>query len=361
MPLLQLNLKNPRDHVPIHIAPNIWRSLLEMIQQNFQGKPLYFFTDSHIVTLYEEEVRKHMSSLPDFRELYSFPAGENSKSRQQKDNLEDLLLRNNAGRNSLILAMGGGVTGDLIGHVAANLYRGVSIIHLPTSLIAQVDSSIGGKVGINHPNGKNLLGSFFQPEAVFMGISFLKTLTPVEFSNGMAEVIKYAVTLDPQLWDWLEEEAELIAARDLALLEKIVTRCVNLKIDVVQKDEKESHYRSILNFGHTVGHAIEQLSRYKIKHGFAIASGMRIAGLLSHQLLGYSENNMKRLDSILERYGLQQLDISQFDRKELWKVMQSDKKARNGSPRFTLLDSNSQPALFHHVSEKELIHALAAL
>lgn len=361
MPFLQLNLKISPNQVPIHIESNIWKSLLAKIQQNFPEKPLHFFTDSHILALYEGEIRQHISSLPNFRNLYSFPAGEQNKSRQQKQQLEDLLLKENAGRDSLIIAMGGGVTGDLIGHVAANLYRGVSIIHLPTSLIAQVDSSVGGKVGINHPSGKNLLGSFYQPEAVFMGVSFLKTLPPEEFSNGMAEVIKYAVTLDPQLWDWLERDAVFIIERDISQLEKIITRCVKLKINVVENDEKESHFRSILNFGHTVGHAIEQLSGYKIKHGYAIASGMRIAGLLSHQMLGYSEKNIKRLDKTLNRYGLKQLDMSQFDEKELWTIMKSDKKAHNALPRFTLLDSNNEPALFHHVSQKDISHALAAL
>jgi 3-dehydroquinate synthase len=177
----------------------------------------------------------------------------------------------------------------------------------------------------------------------------------------MAEVIKYAVTLDSQLWQWLEEEADLIIRRELDLLEKIVTCCVNLKIKVVERDEKEAHYRSILNYGHTVGHAIEQLSHYEIKHGFAIAAGMRIAAILSHQLLGYPEDNIRRLEKTLLKYGLGQLNLSQFNARELWTVMQSDKKAHNGSPRFTLLNSNTEPALFHYVSEEELKHALAAL
>jgi len=359
MPSLQLAFKANRDHVPVYIEPQIWKSLLHFIHQNFPEKPLYFFTDSHLLTVYEGEIRQHFATLSNFRNLFTFPAGEKSKSRRQKDRLEDLLLSDNAGRDSLILAMGGGVTGDLIGHVASNLYRGVSLIHLPTSLIAQVDSSIGGKVGINHPTGKNLLGSFYQPEAVFMGISFLKTLSPREYSNGMAEIIKYAVALDQQLWDLLDEHVKLIRERELDLLEDIVTRCVNLKIDVVQKDEKESHYRSILNFGHTVGHAIEQLSYYRIKHGFAIATGMRIALDLSRQLLGYPIGNLKRLDRTLNQYGLKKLNIHRFDKKVLWKVMQSDKKARNRSPRFTLLDSQNEPALFYPVSEKEFQHALA--
>ncbi|UCF65692.1 MAG: 3-dehydroquinate synthase, partial [bacterium] len=138
-----------------------------------------------------------------------------------------------------------------------------------------------------------------------------------------------------------------------------VTRCVQIKIDVVQKDEKESHYRSILNFGHTVGHAVEQLSHYRIKHGFAIATGMRIALELSNQLLGYSVSNLKRLDRTLNKYGLKKLNINRFDKEALWKAMQSDKKARNRSPRFTLLDSQNKPALFYPVSEKEFQHALA--
>jgi 3-dehydroquinate synthase len=216
-------------------------------------------------------------------------------------------------------------------------------------------------VGINHPAGKNLIGSFHQSEAVFTHIPFLKTLPIEEFSNGMAEVIKYAVALDGDLWHWLEKHHKALLDKNVQSLEKMVRKCVSLKIEVVEKDVHESGYRSILNFGHTIAHGIEQLSRYQVKHGFAVAAGMQVAARLSHQLLDYDEQNVTRLDETLQLFGLDKVDINKYEVGPLWQAIQSDKKSRNRSPRFTLLDATNTPALFYKVSEKELKHALAAI
>ncbi|MBN2364770.1 MAG: 3-dehydroquinate synthase, partial [Calditrichaeota bacterium] len=258
----------------------------------------------------------------------------------------------------ILLALGGGVTGDLVGFVAASLHRGIPLIHLPTSIIAQVDSSIGGKVGINHPRGKNLLGNFHQASAVFIHPQFLQTLPEIEFINGMAEVIKYAVTLDATLWDLLEAEHGQILDRKPDILEQIIRRSVELKIQVVEKDEKESEYRSLLNFGHTVGHAIEQLSQYQMKHGFAVAAGMLVAGVLSHQLMGYPASHLKRLRKTLNLFKLDDVKISKYALIDIWETIQTDKKARRKQPRFTLLDSNGQPLLFQAVSREALRNAV---
>jgi 3-dehydroquinate synthase len=356
-----LHIESPKNFIPINISQDIWKSLAEFLQTRFENHSLFVFTDSNLLSLYQDVIQSNFSDMPNFRDLLSFPAGEASKSRRQRDQLEDQLLTSKAGRDSLIVAIGGGVTGDLVGFVAASLFRGIPLIHLPTSLIAQVDSSIGGKVGINHPAGKNLIGSFYQPEAVFIHIPFLKTLPAEEFSNGMAEVVKYAVALDDSLWHWLEEHYQDLLDRNVQSLEIMVEKCVNLKVEVVEKDVHESGFRSILNFGHTIAHGIEQISRYQVKHGFAVAAGMQVAALLSHQLLDYDSTNLKRLDDTLQRFGLNTVDVNSYDAGSLWQAIQSDKKARNRSPRFTLLDSAGAPALFHQVSEKELKHALSAL
>jgi 3-dehydroquinate synthase len=361
MSLLQLNIKSSRNIIPINISQDIWTLLAEYLQTHFGSHNIFVFTDSNLLSLYGNKIRDFFLTASNFRELFSFPAGEASKSRSQRDKLEDILLKFKAGRDSLIVSIGGGVTGDLVGFVASSLFRGVPLIHVPTSLIAQVDSSIGGKVGINHPAGKNLIGSFYQPEAVFIHIPFLQTLPAEEFSNGMAEVIKYAVALDADLWQWLEKHHNTLLDKRVQSLEKMVRRCVRLKIEVVEKDVHESGYRSILNFGHTIAHGIEQLSRYQVKHGFAVAAGMQVAARLSHQLLDYDEQNVIRLDETLRLFGLDAVDVSKYDVDSLWQVIQSDKKSRNRSPRFTLLEATSAPALFHKVSEKELKHALAAI
>ena len=361
MSLLRLHLKPAKNFIPITISQNIWPTLIDYLQSDFADHSVFLFTDSHIRSLYEDTVNNIFSRVNNYRGIISFPAGEESKCLEQRDKLEDELLKARAGRDSLILAMGGGVTGDLVGFVAASLFRGIPLIQLPSSLIAQVDSSIGGKVGINHPGGKNLIGSFYQPEKVFIHVPFLQTLSPEEFSNGMAEVIKYGVTLDPDLWNWLEKDYEEILSRNLKSLEKMVEQCVRIKIEVVEKDPTEQGFRSILNFGHTIAHGIENLSKYRIKHGFAVAAGMKVAAMLSHQLLGYNQTLVERLHQTIELFSLNTVDLSSFSIDALWQSIQSDKKARNRSPRFTLLDSQSSPALFHQVTEKELMNALSAL
>ncbi len=358
MQTLRLPLKSKSENISIFIHHKIWANLRFFINKRFAVSPVFLITDSNIETIYGKEINQELLRLTNYSGMFSFPAGEKSKSRAVKNKLEDTLLRNKAGRDAIVLAMGGGVTGDLVGFIAANLHRGVSLIHMPTSLIAQVDSSIGGKVGINHPLGKNLLGNFYQPRAVFINVSFLQTLPDDELRNGIAEVIKYAVILDEKLWDVVESERDNILEKNIHILEKVVTRCVRSKIQVVSRDEKEKHYRSILNFGHTVGHAIEKLSSYQLKHGVAIATGMVVAAKISARLLGYPEKNVERLIHCLNSYELLNLDIHQYDPNEVWDVILLDKKSRQAKPRFTLLDSNCKPQLFQEVLKEELKSAL---
>ncbi len=360
MSQLFLHTSPPSLKIPVIINTTIWESLIEFLQKNFPTHSVFMVGDSHVMSIYGDEARHHLQRHPSFRRVYEFPAGERSKSRRQKAHLEDRLLTENAGRDTVLLAFGGGVTGDLVGYVASSLHRGIHLIHLPTTVIAQVDSSIGGKVGINHPMGKNLLGSFYQAAAVFINTGFLQTLRREEFLNGMAEVIKYAVTLDPDLWDLLDGEHKKILDRDPALLDKFVRRSVELKLKVVEQDEKEADYRSLLNFGHTVGHAIEQLSHYRIKHGFAVGAGMIAAGILSHQLFGYPATRLNRLRKTLDLYELDRIDINQYDFDDIWRIILRDKKAREQQPRFTLLNDTGKPLLFQSVSPEELRSALAA-
>ncbi len=358
MPVQYLNLRPHINRIPIHISQELWPVLRELLRQDFPAHALYVITDANVREYYESEINQALSPHPGFRRILSFPAGERSKSRTRKARLEDALLQDQAGRDTVILALGGGVTGDLAGYVAASLHRGVPFIHVPTSVVAQVDSSVGGKVGINHPAGKNLLGHFHQPAAVLVNVDFLQTLPLEEFINGMAEVIKYAVILDPELWDWLEKERVRILHRDPATLERIVSRSIFIKIGVVEKDEKESDYRSLLNFGHTLGHAIENLTHFRVKHGFAVAAGMQVALQLSHQILGYPITNVRRFQQLLVDYGFKSISLKRYPLERIWEIISSDKKARARSPRFTLLDAQEKPSLYYPVSKEELAHAL---
>ncbi len=359
MPNLHLQLKTQYLKIPVVIGRQLWQQIRNFLEQEYPHHSVFVIADSQVADIYGSDVNDQLNSRTGYQGILSFPAGESSKSRHWKATLEDSLLSKKAGRDTVLLALGGGVTGDLVGFVAATLHRGVPLIQLPSSLLAQVDSSIGGKVGINSPAGKNLIGAFYQPAAVFADVELLKTLPQEEFLNGMAEVIKYGAILDDELSNILESEHQKILSKENQVLEHIISRCAQLKIQVVEKDEKESQFRSILNFGHTVGHAIEKLSNFQIKHGFAIASGMRVAARLSNLLVGYPELNVKQLVRLLDLYKLNNIEIGQFSIESIWQTILSDKKSRRQIPRFTLLEECGKPKLFYSVSKEQLERACA--
>jgi len=355
---LLISINESQKEIPVVFESPLWESVIKFVSENFSSYSKFIITDDHIYKIYEKEIDVFVNHLNNFRKILLIPAGENSKSRNEKNRLEDEILAHQGGRDSLLLVLGGGVVGDLGGFVAATLHRGVPFIQIPTTVLAQVDSSIGGKVGINHPQGKNLIGVFYHPQAIFIDVTFLKTLSEEEYVNGLAEVIKYAVTVDTELWRILEEKSSAILDRKIDVLKEIIFRSVQAKVQVVEKDEKESAYRSILNFGHTVGHAIENLSHFNIKHGFAIATGMRIAVYLSQKLLGYPDEAVIRLNNLINTYNLNGVDISQWSAEQIWNSMKLDKKARGSQPLFTLLDKDGKPVLFHPVTKTEFFDVI---
>jgi len=267
--------------------------------------------------------------------LHTVPPGEESKSLEQTVGLCRALVRARLDRGSALIALGGGVIGDLTGFVAAMLYRGIPFVNLPTTLLAQVDSSVGGKTGVNLPEGKNLVGAFHQPSLVVADVLTLRSLPEREFHSGLAEVVKHGMIADSTLFQRLEEKADLILARDPETLREIVARSCAIKADVVEKDERESGLRAMLNFGHTVGHAIEAALGYgAITHGEAVANGMVIATALSVRRGLCPERDARRLHDLLDRFGL--LGSVLPPPESLEKYMVSDKKARDGVLQFVL-------------------------
>ena len=259
------------------------------------------------------------------------PAGERYKNLKTVNRIYDTLLEHHFDRSDLIIGLGGGVITDIAGFVAATLKRGCRLIQLPTTLLAQVDASVGGKTGVNHSAGKNLIGSFYQPNLVCADVSLLNTLPEREFRNGLAEVIKMAVIRDANLFNLLEAERHRILARDPRLLVRIVTRCVQLKQVIVQADERElSGLRALLNFGHTLGHLYETAGHYRqLKHGEAIAIGMTQEIRISRFVNGLSASDSCRIIDLIAAYGLpvkysKQLPVSQF-----LDILHQDKKARD--------------------------------
>jgi len=272
--------------------------------------------------------------------LVTVPPGERSKSLNVVEKCYDRLAAHRLERNSFIVAVGGGVVGDLAGFVAATYLRGIPFVQVPTTLLAQVDSSVGGKVGVNLRAGKNLVGAFHQPKLVLCDLDALGTLPQREFRAGLAEVIKYGIIYDARLFASLEKNLHRLLALDGKAVEAVVARCCNIKAEVVSQDERESGLRSILNFGHTIGHAIEAISGYeKYLHGEAISIGQVAAARLSAMTLGLSSGDVQRITQLFARADLPtSIELTNRDRTRLLDAMRLDKKVSGGETRFVLAE-----------------------
>ncbi len=264
------------------------------------------------------------------------PAGERYKSLHTASKLYGELIQRKVDRQTVIVALGGGVIGDLAGFIAATYLRGVRFVQVPTTLLAQVDSSIGGKVGVNHPLGKNMVGAFLQPEIVFINPPALKTLPKRELLSGLAEIVKYGVILDGDFFAYLETHIDAIFRLDPPTIEHIIRRSCELKAHVVEQDERESGLRAILNFGHTVAHALETSTNYKqYTHGEAVAIGMVVAARLAHGMGLLRAEPVHRLIHLLSRLGLP-VHLPTANQDVLLTLMDSDKKTVSGKVRFVL-------------------------
>jgi 3-dehydroquinate synthase len=264
------------------------------------------------------------------------PDGEEYKSSATLGEIYDTLIEQGFDRSCGMLALGGGVIGDITGYAAATFLRGIPFAQVPTTLLAQVDSSVGGKTGINHPLGKNLIGAFYQPRHVHIDVHVLGTLSEREYASGLAEVIKYGIISDAEFFAWLERNADPLKKRDPAALGHAVMISCQTKSNVVENDEKELGLRAILNYGHTFGHAVEKLAGYGVvKHGEAVAIGMVVAAGISHQCGFCSQEDVSRIRELLARFNLP-VAPPEFPVAEYLKVMARDKKVREGKLRFVL-------------------------
>lgn len=268
--------------------------------------------------------------------LHLFDDAEPQKNMRSVETLCRALTRAGADRRALIVAVGGGVVGDVAGFVAASYLRGVALVHVPTTLVAQVDSSIGGKTGVNLPEGKNLVGAFYPPRLVIVDYELLRSLPEREYRSGLAEVIKYGVIADAKLFSYVEENLERVLRRDKRELEYLISRCAQIKAEVVSHDERESGVREILNFGHTFGHALESVTLYRrYKHGEAVAWGMIAAALLGHEMGITAEDEVARMTKLIHPA----IELPWWPRvtaERLIDAMRADKKTQAGKLRFVL-------------------------
>jgi len=293
-------------------------------------------------------------------EALLLPDGERYKNMAAVEKIHDRLVKGRYDRDAVIVALGGGVTGDIAGFAAATYMRGIKLAQAPTTLLSQVDSSVGGKTGVNHPRGKNLIGAFYQPGVVLADISALRTLPDEDIRCGVAEVIKYGLIASAKFFKYLEGAIEALTALEPGVTLEVVRRSCRIKAGVVSEDEKESGKRAILNFGHTVGHAIEAVTGYRrYKHGYAVAMGIVTASILSEMKGGLKKaGDVGRITSLISRAGLPVAIPKSISDKELYKAMKHDKKAKAGSLRFALLDGIGRCEINGNVTKKEIYEAL---
>jgi len=306
---------------------NLFKGLLE----KYKCHSLFIVTDDTVYNLY----KNYFNQIPYIIGLKSIKPGEGSKNINTVLEIYNSLIKCNANKKTTIVAMGGGVVGDLAAFVASTFMRGIRVVHIPTTLMAQCDSSIGGKTGFDYNGIKNIIGTFYQPEFVFTDVNFLKTLDKRQFLNGIAEVIKYSIVFDDGLWDYLMQNKRGLLERESDKLMHIVHQCSKIKAKIVEEDVYDNDRRQVLNFGHTIGHAIESYFNFQILHGEAVSIGMVVESYLSYQL-GYIDFlDYQRIVELIKDMGLP-IKIKVDNVEKLMEYIKKDKKKINENIKFAL-------------------------
>jgi 3-dehydroquinate synthase len=339
---------------PIIIGTGVLAQIGPRLRENVIGKRYAIISDERVAGLYGGQVRQSLQEAGLSCELITFPHGEASKHLQTIGTLASALAELGFDRKDALIALGGGVTGDITGFLAAIYMRGIPFVQVPTSLLAQVDSSVGGKTGVDIPQGKNLIGSFYQPQAVFIDTDVLATLPREEFLGGMAEVIKYGASIDADFFAWLGQNRDAILGLDSNCIIPMVRRCCEMKARVVEQDEREGGLRRILNFGHTIGHAVEAASGYQLIHGFAVAIGMRAVADLAVRAGVAKAEVLHAIEEMLLAYELPVRIPREYSLQALRTYLQNDKKTVGGRVFFVLPERLGQVRITDGVAETDI-------
>jgi len=331
----KVNVRLGENSYQIHIGSGLLAQVGYRLKENGFSDKLVIITNPIVNGLYGEVLEQSLVAEGLKVSRLEVPDGEEQKSLENAGGLYHKLSNFYTERATPILALGGGVIGDLAGFVAATYLRGVPLVQIPTTLLSQVDSSTGGKVAVNHGQMKNKIGAFYQPKLVVSDVNTLKTLTSREVSNGLAEVIKSAVIRDEDFFTYLEKNLDDIKALDLGKLEEVVFRTVKIKAEVVEEDEQDLGLRNILNYGHTIGHAIESVTDFKAGHGESVAIGMIAAAKISNELGVLDISELNRLRSLIKRANLP-TEMPNLDTGKIMQAMSHDKKIVAGKIRFVL-------------------------
>jgi 3-dehydroquinate synthase len=321
----------------IVIGENLIQEIVIFLKKTMFSNKLLIITDSNIKKIYGKTLLKQFKKNNLKAELISFKAGEDNKTRKTKQEIENKMLELGLGRDTVIISFGGGVVGDLAGFIAATFNRGIPYVQVPTSLLAMIDSSIGGKTAVDTKYGKNLIGAFYQPIKVYIDINFLQTLPKEEVLNGLAELIKHGIIMDKELFYFMEKYNKEILNKDKEILTYLIKESCKIKSEIVEKDEKETGLRQILNFGHTIAHAIEKVSDYKLKHGSGVSIGMCVEAKISNKLNFLEDYDYTRIVQLLKSFKLPTKIPSELTYKKIINAAKLDKKSRLGIPRFVLL------------------------
>ena len=331
----KIDVKLGQNGYSVHIGSGILSQTGQRLKELGYGDKAVIITNPVVKKLYGTQLKQCLVDAGLKTAVLEVPDGEEYKSLESAGKLYQQLAEFGAERSTPILALGGGVIGDLAGFVAATYMRGVPLVQLPTTLLAQCDSSIGGKTAVNHGQLKNEIGAFYQPKMTIADIAALKTLSQEELASGLCEVIKHAVIKDEQFFVYLEKHLDLIKTLDDNVLEAIVAKSAQIKVAVVEIDEKDTGLRNILNFGHTVGHAVESVTNFQVAHGQAVSVGMVAAAKIAAEIDVLDSGNVTRLKNLLEKAGLM-TKLPLMKVKQLMRTMQYDKKAYGGKIRFVL-------------------------
>jgi 3-dehydroquinate synthase len=336
MPTIEIRSSLPPEKIcPIRIGPDACDRLIQDLAAAGYSRTV-LVSDSNVAPLHGGRLTAAAAAAGLQVDLLTFPAGERSKTRETKAELEDRLAELQVGRDGAIIALGGGVTGDLAGFTAATWCRGIPVYQVPTSLLAMVDAAVGGKTGLDLPGSKNRVGAFHMPAGVYVDPEYLLTLPPDLLRSGFAEVIKYGVIADPSILTIVEQRVEAILKPASGFPADLLESCIRIKAEVVEQDPLEAGRRAVLNFGHTVGHALEAVSGYAIDHGAAVAVGMMVEGRLAMEITGFPVEELERLERCLAQAGLPVGLHGGLDPALVLDAAAADKKNRDGLIRCAL-------------------------
>lgn len=352
-----IKIELPENPYTVKTGKKVFPDLLKEIKKLKTHKNLFVIVDSNVFKIYKSQIDDLFSDYPEKCFIQKVKVTEKTKSFETVNSLYSKLIAKQFGRDTLIIAIGGGILGDIAGFVAATYMRGIPFIQVPTTILAAVDSSVGGKTGINFDNTKNIVGAFHQPEMVLIDTEFFNTLPEEEIICGLGEIAKYALLTDDKFFNFINKNFGKIISLDAAPLQKVISVSVNYKASVVIADEKENGIRKLLNLGHTFAHAIEVEQNHKIKHGQAVVVGITCACYLANKLGYFDDKLLEKYLSLLVKFR-EFIEMETFDIKKLFALMNRDKKNRDNKIKFVLPVTTGNILIDVTASKEDVIYSL---